>query len=81
MFQEEIKQLNIEKHIVFHGTLEAKEIAALLKEADLFVLTSRFENLPCVLIESISAGVPIVSTNVGGIKEIVHPAYGQLVPS
>lgn len=81
MFQEEIKQLKIEGHIVFHGTLEAKEIAEVLKGADLFVLTSRFENLPCVLIESISAGVPIVSTNVGGINEIVHSAYGQLVPS
>lgn len=81
IFQEEIKQLKIEDHIVFHGTLEAKEIAEVLKGADLFVLTSRFENLPCVLIESISAGVPIVSTNVGGIKEIVHSAYGKLVPS
>jgi len=81
LFQEEIKQLNIEQHIVFHGTLEAKDIAALLKESDLFVLTSRFENLPCVLIESISAGVPIVSTNVGGISEIVHSSYGQLVPT
>jgi len=81
LFQEEIKQLNIEQHIVFHGTLEAKEIAVLLQESDLFVLTSRFENLPCVLIESISAGVPIVSTNVGGINEIVHSEHGQLVPS
>jgi glycosyltransferase involved in cell wall biosynthesis len=81
LFQEEIKQLNIEKQIVFHGTLEAQEIAQLLKGSDLFVLTSRFENLPCVLIESISAGVPIVSTNVGGIKEIVQSAHGQLVPS
>jgi glycosyltransferase involved in cell wall biosynthesis len=81
LFQEEIKQLKIENQIVFHGTLEAKEIALLLKESDLFVLTSRFENLPCVLIESISAGVPIVSTNVGGIKEIVQSAHGQLVPS
>ena len=81
VFQEEIKQLNIENHIVFHGTLDAKEIALLLRQSDLFVLTSRFENLPCVLIESISTGVPIVSTNVGGINEIVHSAYGQLVPS
>ncbi len=81
VFKEEIKALNIEGNIVFHGTLDAKGIAALLKESALFVLTSRFENLPCVLIESISAGVPIVSTNVGGINEIVHSAQGQLIPS
>lgn len=81
LFQDEIKQLNIENQIVFYGTLEAREIAQLLKSSDLFVLTSRFENLPCVLIESISAGVPIVSTDVGGINEIVQSAHGQLVPS
>ena len=81
LFQDEIKQLNIENQIVFHGTLEAQEIAQLLMVSDLFVLTSRFENLPCVLIESISAGVPIVSTDVGGINEIVQSAHGQLVPS
>jgi glycosyltransferase involved in cell wall biosynthesis len=61
--------------------LDAVGIAALLKVSDLFVLTSRFENLPCVLIESISAGVPVVSTNVGGIDEIVTVEQGQLVPS
>ena len=81
IFQKEIKDLNVEKNIVFHGTLDASGIAALLKESALFVLTSRFENLPCVLIESISAGVPIVSTNVGGINEIVHASQGQLIPS
>ncbi|MEY3585929.1 MAG: hypothetical protein RLZZ243_993 [Bacteroidota bacterium] len=81
MLQEEIEQLNVEQHIVFHGTLDTVGIAALLKVSDLFVLTSRFENLPCVLIESISAGVPIVSTNVGGIDEIVTVEQGQLVPS
>ena len=81
IFQEEIKVLNIERNIVFHGTLDAKGIAALLKESALFVLTSRFENLPCVLIEANSCGVPIVSTNVGGINEIVHSTEGKLVPS
>ena len=79
IFNEEIKQLNIKQNIVYHGTLDATRIAELLKDSDLFVLTSRFENLPCVLIESISAGVPIVSTNVGGIHEIVGGEEGKLV--
>jgi glycosyltransferase involved in cell wall biosynthesis len=81
IFHEELTQRNIQQNIVFHGTLDAAGIAALLKDSDLFVLTSRFENLPCVLIESISAGVPIVSTNVGGIHEIIDLEQGQLVPS
>ncbi|MFM6935689.1 MAG: glycosyltransferase [Flavobacteriales bacterium] len=81
VFKEEILRLKIENHVFFYGTLDAKGIASRLKEADLFVLTSRFENLPCVLIEAISAGVPIVATDVGGIKEIVHAENGVLVPS
>ena len=81
LFKKEIMQLNIDQQIVFHGMLEAKEIATLLQNSDLFVLTSRFETFGVVLIEAISCGLPIVSTNVGGIKEIVPSEHGQLVPS
>ena len=81
LFKKEIMQLNIDQQIVFHGMLEAKEIATLLQNSDLFVLTSRFETFGVVLIEAISCGLPIVSTNVGGIKEIVTSEHGQLVPS
>jgi glycosyltransferase involved in cell wall biosynthesis len=81
IFKEEIVQLKIDQQIVFHGMLEAKEIAAQLQNSDLFVLTSRFETFGVVLIEAISCGLPVISTNVGGVKEIVPIEHGQLVPS
>ena len=80
-FKEEIIQLKIDQQIVFHGMLEAKEIAAQLQNSDLFVLTSRFETFGVVLIEAISCGLPVVATNVGGVKEVVPKEHGQLVPS
>lgn len=80
-YQSEIEELKIASNVVFHGVQSAEGVARILKQADVFLLTSRFENLPCVLIESISCGVPIVATDVGGIKEIVHPGNGILVPS
>ena len=80
-FKEEIIQLKIDRQIVFHGMLEAKEIAAQLQNSDLFVLTSRFETFGVVLIEAISCGLPVVATNVGGVKEVVPKEHGQLVPS
>ncbi|MDP4638198.1 MAG: glycosyltransferase [Crocinitomicaceae bacterium] len=80
-FQPEIQRLGISGNVIFHGIKDAKGIAQLLQQANLFVLTSRFENLPCVLIEARSCGVPVVSTNVGGIDEIIQANDGVLVPS
>lgn len=78
-YQEKITQLGIANNIVFHGELTAEEIAPILREADFFVLSSNFENLPCVLIESIACGVPAISTNVGGVSEIINESNGLLV--
>ena len=44
------------------------------------VLPSEWENMPCVIIEAMSSGLPVVSTNVGGIPEIINDEVGVLVP-
>jgi glycosyltransferase involved in cell wall biosynthesis len=57
---------------VFHGYQPKPAIAELLAGSDLFVLASRFDNNPCVLVEAQAAGLPIVASRVGGIPEIVE---------
>jgi glycosyltransferase involved in cell wall biosynthesis len=47
------------------------DLAYFYQLADTFVLFSRYENLPCVLLESLCCGTPIVATRVGGIAEII----------
>lgn len=81
VYQQIIAGLDFAESIHFHGPQDAQGVAALLQFADAFVLSSRYENLPCVLLEALSCGTPMIATNVGGVAEIIHAKNGILVPS
>ncbi len=73
-------QLGLDEDIVtFEGEKTIEEIAALMQQSDVFLLFSNYENLPCVIIEAISSGLPVVSSNVGGISEMLDNDTGILV--
>ncbi|MBL0341949.1 MAG: glycosyltransferase [Bacteroidetes bacterium] len=50
-----------------------------MREAYIFVMFSNYENLPCTIVESLASGVPVISTNVGGISEYITPEFGLLI--
>ena len=72
--------LGLADKITFHGIQPKAVVAGLMRCADVFLLPSLWENLPCVLIEAVASGLPIVATRVGGIPEIVDESVGVLVP-
>ena len=72
--------IGLDDKVVFHGLKTKGEVAEFMRNADLFVLPSPWENMPCVLIEAMASGLPIVSTLTGGIPEIVHEGVGILIP-
>ena len=65
--------------VVWTGELTPRQVSDTFNKADVFVLTSRFENAPVVISESIVKGVPVISTRVGGIPEMVNEGNGLLV--
>lgn len=66
----------------FTGKLDRPAVAEEMRRAAVFTLFSRYENLPCVLIEALASGLPVVATAVGGVPElVVEGETGLLVPS
>lgn len=67
--------------IELKGLCSAPEIAALLKESHVFVLSSLVENSPNSLCEAQMAGMPVVAADVGGVASLVdHGRTGLLFP-
>ncbi|HEX4339249.1 MAG TPA: glycosyltransferase [Polyangiaceae bacterium] len=65
-----------------HMTGARSDVQNLLAAFDCFALTSRTEGLPLVLLEAMAMGLPVVSTAVGGIPDLVeHRVTGFLLPS
>ena len=78
--EELIQKLGLEKDVSLPGFV--MNPYAYMARSSLFVLSSRWEGLPTVLIEALCCGTPVVSTDCpSGPREILKDGqYGQLVP-
>jgi glycosyltransferase involved in cell wall biosynthesis len=75
----EIRRLGLTEWLRLTGW--RRDVPELLRCLDLFVLTSLWEGLPCVYLEALSSGVPVVGTRVDGAEEVVKDGLtGYLVP-
>lgn len=75
-----LADLGLRDTVRFLGLRE--DVEALYSAADAFVLSSRKEGLPMVLLEAMSAGLPVIATAVGGVPSVVQPREnGLLVPA
>ncbi|MFL2578568.1 MAG: glycosyltransferase [Parvicellaceae bacterium] len=74
-----VSTLKTKNTVVVESEKTHDQIAKEMQKADVFVLFSNIENLPLVLIESISSGTPFIATKVGGIPELFNNELGRLV--
>ena len=74
------QKLNIpEERFTIKGEQTLPEVAAQMAASHCLILFSNYENQPCVIPEAYSAGIPVIATDVGGIKEHLTPAHGVLI--
>ena len=65
----------------FKEAVSYKEVADEMQKSAALLLFSRYENLPCVILEALCSGVPVISSRVGGIAEVIDKENGILVES
>jgi glycosyltransferase involved in cell wall biosynthesis len=73
-----VKSESLQENIVFLGF--RTDSAALYNAADIFVLSSRSEGLPMVILEAMTARLPVIATRVGGIPDAVGQAALLVAP-
>ena len=74
------KELELGDSIVqFVGEQTPIDVCSYFAESDAFVMFSNYENAPVVISESLATGTPVISTNVGGIPDMVSEQCGILI--
>ncbi len=73
-------RLGLAEAVRFVGLKSPRGVGELMRGADLLVLPSLSENLPVVIVEAQATGLPVVASDVGGVREIVDERGGRLVP-
>jgi len=77
VLERQADQLDITPRVVFTG--ERGDIDTILRTASLFWLTSKWEGMPNVVLEAMASGVPVIATDVGGIRDLVNDGVGGFV--
>jgi glycosyltransferase involved in cell wall biosynthesis len=69
------------EQVFFQDAVAYSEVAGEMQKASALLLFSRYENLPCVILEALCCGLPVISSRVGGIAEVIDKENGILVES
>lgn len=71
MLQSVVRNLGLERKVFLVGRVSSAEMAWYLASADMFVLNTGYEGFSHQVLEAMTAGIPVITTSVGGNREIV----------
>lgn len=75
----EIMAMDMEVPVVFTGSLSPTDVLHQMNQVDIFVFLSAWEGLPYVILEAMACGLPVIASDVGGVKEMVGDKNGIVV--
>lgn len=70
-----VNEFGLEEHITFYGLIPNIDVYKYLAKNNIYILMSQNEGLPISIIEAMRAGLPVISTKVSGIPELVNEGY------
>jgi glycosyltransferase involved in cell wall biosynthesis len=69
----------LQNAILFAGPVPNSEVPTWLDQGDIFINTTNIDNTPVSVIEALACGLPVVSTNVGGLPDLLHDGADSLL--
>lgn len=77
--RQRVEQLGMSDRVSFLGFRQ--DVAEILAQVQVYALISHWEGLPCTIIEAMRAGLPVIASDVGGVREIViDQQTGYVIP-
>ena len=74
-------RLGLDGRVTFHGYVPREEVIEIMDRGEVYVFPSLLEGWPTVIAESLSLGMPVVTTDLHGMRDMVTPSCGRLVPA
>lgn len=78
--KDRLEALKNDFELTFSGEIAYRQVALEMQQASVFVLFSNHENFPCVIVEALACGLPVITSDAGGAGECIDIQNGKLVP-
>lgn len=79
--EKKARELGIAEYCLFMDSIPYDEVAKIVRNANVGILFSHSESQSCVVLEWLCSGLPVISSAVGGVRELINETNGILIPS